>query len=445
MTSGADERNEPLKLQKSLGLFRLTVYGVGTIIGSGIYAVIGPAAASAGSSIYISFIFAALASAFTALSYAELASALPSAGAEHNFLRKAFPDLPVAAFLVGLFIAIHGAATLATVALTFASYLREFLDVNAVTAAIVLISVFTLLNITGLRKSSWVNVSFTFAQVSCLLILAGAGFTHDSFYSNISKVFSQPVQWDGTFAATAIIFFIYTGYEHMASVSEEAKCPGRDLWKAFLLALGITTFVYLAVILGVMGLVNPLTLANSNGPLAVAAQTRSPILGTMVTIAALLATANAVLSGSISVSRLIFGMARSGDLPHVLTRLAKNSQSPLIAALIVLGLSSAFAALGEISVVASVSSFGAVLVFALVNTAVIALRIKKPEMKRPFKIPGQIMGVPIIPVIGILICLALATHYAWPVFLLFAAGAGLGFLAYALKSGPRLHNKRRAY
>lgn len=440
MATGSEVRDKPVKLDKMLGLSRLTVYGVGSIIGSGIYAVIGPAAGIAGPGIWLSFLFAALASAFSALSYAELASALPSAGAEHNFLRQAFPKLPVLAFIVGLFIAIHGSATLATVALTFAGYLRELFNVNSSVVAIVLMSLFTILNTTGLKMSSWVNVSFTVTQVSCLVILAVAAFTADSFPANISKVFSQPIQWDRAFGGTAIIFFIYTGYEHMAALSEEAKCPGRDLWKAFLLALIFTSIIYLAIILSVLGLVDADALASSNGPLAAAASTRGPLLGFMVTFAALLATANAVLSGSLSVSRIVFGMARAGDMPQLMTRLTGNSQSPWIAAIFVLIVSSAFASIGNIGVVASLSSFGALLVFALVNISVITLRITKPEMKRPFEIPGRILRIPIIPALGTLVSLALATQYSLSVYLLFCAGAGLGIFTYYVTRWPRKIN-----
>lgn len=115
MTDGETKQG----LTKWLGLVRLSLYGVGTIIGAGLYSVIGPAAGAAGNAIWMSFLVAAMISAFSGLSYAEIASALPGAGAEHNFLRKTFPAYPALAFTVGLFIAVHGAATLATVALTF--------------------------------------------------------------------------------------------------------------------------------------------------------------------------------------------------------------------------------------------------------------------------------------------------------------------------------------
>lgn len=425
------EQSEHAKLPKSMGVFKLTVYGVGTIIGSGIYAVIGPAAANAGSGIWISFLIAAVISAFTALSYAELGSALPNAGAEHNFLKQAFPKLPAAAFLVGLFIAIHGAATVATVALTFGNYLQKFIELPVVPVALGLIAIFTLTNILGLKRASWINVAFTILQVSCLVVLIYAGFTNPDFNDKFSKVLSSPVNWDGVFGATAIVFFIYTGYEHMASLSEEAIDPGRDLWKAFLLALVITTLVYAGVIISILGIVDVSEIAASNGPLSMAGESRWKILGTAITGAALLATANGVLSGSVSISRLLFGVARAGEFPKKLASTTENSKSPWFAALMVMIVACAFVFVGEIELVASLSSLGALLVFAMINAAVISLRVLKPQLKRPFRIPLSIGRIPILPSLGVLFSLLLATRYKGSVYGCFligvAAGVGLYF------------------
>lgn len=431
MTNDA-ERDSSSSLPKSLGVVRLTIYGVGTIIGSGIYAVLAPAAGAAGTGVWLSFLFAALASAFTALSYAELASALPSAGGEHNFLRKAFPEWPIAAFLVGLFIAVHGAATLATVALTFANYLQRYLSVDAVAIAIAMIVGMTFLNVAGLKRAAWVNVSFTVTQVSCLVVLALASFASADFSPRIASILAQPIEWDGVFGATAIIFFVFTGYEHMASMSEEAKNPGKDLWRAFLFALVITTIVYVGISFAVLGLADASELATSKDPLVTAAQGRSPGLGVMISVAALLATANGVLSASLSVSRLLFGMARAGDMPQAFTRVTKTSKSPWIAAIVVTVGACAFAAIGEVKIVASLSSFGALLVFTTVNSAAIVLRRKQPELERPFRIPGRIGFVPLVPALGVLVSVLLATRYAASVYVLFAAGTALGLAAYAI-------------
>lgn len=424
-------------LTKSLGLFRLTVYGVGTIIGSGIYAVISPAAATAGSGIWISFIIAAFVSMFTAFSYAELASALPSAGAEHNFLKKAFPKLPIIAFVVGCFIAIHGAATIGAVALTFADYLNQFVKLPSAIVAVVVIVLLTLVNVSGLKKASWINVSFTVTQVACLLILIFAGFSSDQFSGSVEKILTTTIDWNGTLGASAIVFFIYTGYEHMASLSEEAANPDKDLWKAFLFALLITTAIYLGVIVSILGLLSPDEIAKSSGPLAVAGERRWSLLGPAITGAALLATANGVLSGSLSVSRLLFGMARAGDLPKALSQIGEKSKTPWLAAFVVMIAACVLVFLGSLELVASLSSFGALLVFALVNSAVIALRITKPDLRRPFKIPGSIGRWPLLPAFGALASVLLATRYQGMVYSIFIGAIILAMIPYLIQKKSR--------
>lgn len=418
------------KLKKSLNLYTLTVYGVGTIIGSGIYSIISPATEIAGAAIWLSFILAAIAASFSAFSYAELATLFPSAGAEHNFLTKAFPKHPIAAFLVGLFIAIHGSATLAAVALTFGQYANKFLNYDIKFIAIFLLLGATTLNFSGLKKASWVNVSFTCIQIGGLMLITIAGFTSADFLEKVSESISQEINFSGVFAATSVLFFIFTGYEHMASLSEETENPEENIWKAFLLSLLVTTGIYLSIIFSLLALLGPDKLANSISPLADAGNLRHPLMGTVISIAALLATSNAVLSGSLSVSRLIFGMSRAGDLPEFLSKTSSTTSSPYFSILFVMFGSLIFLAIGEIKFAASLSSLGALIVFSGINFSVIVLRFTQPNLKRPFKIPGSIGGVPVIPVLGVLISLVLAAQYNFKVYTVFAIGTAFGILVY---------------
>ncbi|SMH26100.1 APC family permease [Mesorhizobium australicum] len=415
-------------LTKSLGLIRLSLYGVGTIIGAGIYSVIGPAAGAAGEGIWLSFVLAAIISGFSGLSYAEIASALPGAGAEHNFLRKTFPAFPALAFTVGLFIAVHGAATLATVALTFGNYAQTFLPFTPVVIALVLMAIATAINIAGIGKASFISATLTVLQVSCLI-----GFALFAIPSG-SRGLPDFTAWSdnlaGVLQGAAILFFIYSGYEHMASLSEEAKRPDRDLWRAFMIALVATTVVYLSVILGVLSLVNAGNLAGSQSPLADAARQLGGPFGMIIVTAALVATANAVLSSSISGSRLVFGMARDGDLPKPLARTQGSSRSPWIGALAYLAVACGFAAVGEIEFVASLSSLGVTLVFATINTAVIVLRFTQPNLNRPFRMPS-IGNVPPTAVLGVATSLLLAIQYDWAVYATFAGVFLLGAVPYA--------------
>jgi APA family basic amino acid/polyamine antiporter len=372
--------NRSGRLTKTLGFGRLSLYGVGTIIGAGIYSVIGPAAGSAGEAIWISFLVAAVISAFSGLSYAELASAMPSAGAEHTFLRQALPKAPAVAFAVGLFIAVHGAATFATVGLAFGNYLQTFVAMPPVLVALGLMAIATLINIAGVTKASSVSAVLTTVQVLCLIGFAAFAFSLKG--AELASKLGAPDDFGGILQGAAIVFFIYSGYEHMATLSEEAKDPGRDIWRAFMVALCVTTAVYIVVIFGVLALVDARSIASSDFPPVAAAGQLGRWAAVIVTGAALLATANAVLNASISGSRLLFGMARAGDLPKALQRTLGKSKSPWIGAFVMLVAACIFAVLGEVKFVASLSSLGVTLVFASVNAAVIILRHTKPDLER---------------------------------------------------------------
>lgn len=244
-----------------------------------------------------------------------------------------------------------------------------------------------------------------------------------------------PQNWSGVLQGAAILFFIYSGYEHMASLSEEAMRPDRDLWRAFMIALVVTTTVYTAVILGVLSLVSVGSLAGSQSPLADAASQLGGSFGTVIIVAALIATANAVLSASLSGSRLLFGMARDGDLPRLLSRTLGSSRSPWAGALVYLAVACGFALVGKIEFVASLSSLGVTLVFAAINTAVIVLRFTQPDLKRPFRLPS-IANVPPTAVLGVVTSLLLAAQYDWSVYATFVGVFLLGAVPYTI-----LHRK----
>lgn len=407
----------------------MALYGVGTIIGAGIYSVVGPAAQAAGEAVWVSFLLAAFISAFSGLSYAELATAMPSAGAEHSFLRQALPKVPAVAFAVGLFIAVHGAATFATVGLTFGNYLQTLVALPPVAVALCLMAAATGINIAGVTKAASVSAVLTTIQVLCLIAFAVLALSLKG--SALPSRLAAPDNWGGVLQGAALVFFIYSGYEHMATLSEEAKDPGRDIWRAFMVALGVTTAVYIAVIFAVLALGDARGVAGSDFPLVGAAGKLGRWAALGITGAALLATANAVLNASISGSRLLFGMARAGDLPKALQRTLGGSKSPWVGALVVLSVACVFALLGEMKFVVSLSSLGATLVFASVNAAVIILRYTKPDLERPFKAPS-VGRFPITAGLGVVASLLLATQYDWKVYATFAVAILAGAIPYAM-------------
>lgn len=412
------------ELKKSLGTIRLTFYGVGTIVGAGIYTVIGVAAGQAGYDLLFSFILAAVAAGFSALSYAELSSTYPNAGAEFIFVRKAFPRIDIPSFLTGWTIAFHSSATVAAVLLAFSGYFNTFFSAPSLLISYGVLVILSLISITGITKSSTANIIMVSVQLSGLFIFIAMGLAETGPpRAAVFKVES----FSNTLAATATLFFVYTGFEHMAALGSEVKKPGKTIPRAFLLTMAITTVIYLLVSYTVLRIADPSELAKVDSPLSLAASNLNGWLPVALAVAALFATANAAFSGIISISRLLFGMASMGELPAVMAK--TNAQKvPWIATLVVMAAVSGFMLLGDIKIVAGMSSLGALLVFIAVNIALIVLRFKAPDKERPFRVPASIGKVPILPIVAILICLTLVIQYDWQVYAAFLGSIAIGIM-----------------
>ncbi len=412
------------ELLKSLGTVRLTFYGVGTVVGAGIYTVIGAAAGLAGNDLWLSFVFAAVAAGLSALSYAELSSTYPNAGAEFVFVKKAFPTKDIPSFLTGWTIAFHSSATIAAVILAFAGYLAIFLQLPKLLVCYGILAALTLLNVSGLKRSSNVNIAMVSVQLLGLALLIGFGLARTGLPSwSFFEIKSLPK----TLAASATLFFIFTGFEHMASLGSEVRNPGKSIPRAFLLTMCIATLIYLLVAVTVLSISTPAELSSVDSPLSRAASNLNPWLPVVLAIAALFATANAAFSGLISVSRLLFGMASEGELPSALEK-TNSKQVPWVASMVVVVTVSLFLLLGKIGIVAGISSLGALAVFIAINVALIILRFKAPDEARPFRVPISIGKVPVLPVIAIAISAFFALQYEWQVYVAFAGAILVGAL-----------------
>ncbi len=417
------------QLHRTLNLPQLAFYGVGTMVGAGIYSVIGTAAGEAGSNLWISFIFAGIAAFLTVLSYAELASMFQKTGAEYQFLMHAFPRRPLFSFMAGYLIALNAAATSATVALAFAGYLNFFVSVPTLLTAFLLLAACTAVNIAGIRESTWVSIGLICIEVAGLVIMIWSGFES----GGMGKSLEASAGWDhagGIFTATALIFFIYIGFEDVANLSEETIEPAKTVPRALIVSVIITSILYVLVSFSVIAISDPLALARSRSPLSDAAGAISPWRGKALAVAALFATASTALISLIAISRMLFGMAREGDMPKPLSRTWASRKTPWVAALVLFAFACLLLPLGEVKIVASVSSFGVLLVFASVHAAMIALRYVKPNMERPFRVPFSIGRLPVLPPIGIVVILSLLTQFEPIVYLVGGAAIALGLAVY---------------
>lgn len=396
---------EGMPLKRTLGLAGLTFYGVGIILGAGIYSVLGAAAGRAGNALWICFVVSAGVALLTALSYAELATAYPRASAEFTYLRRALPRWPGVALVTGLLVALSGAATAATVAVAFAGYLGSFVELPSVLVACGVLAAALVLNIVGVKEAGWVNIAFTLLEAGGLVLFAVLGATTGSFGSALG---ATPTL--GVVSGAALVFFSFLGFENIANLAEEAKEPKRDLPRAMFSSLGIATMLYVLVALAAVALLPGEQLADARAPLADAARSRSTTIAGALGGIALFATANTALVSMLVASRVVFGIARAGEIPKVMAAVLPRRKTPWAATLVVAAVAAVLVPFGKVGVVASISSFASLLAFAAVNVALIVLRYREPSQERPFRVPGAIGRFPVLPAVGTAATLGIATQ-----------------------------------
>jgi len=422
-----------MPLKAVLGPVQLIFYSVGVIVGAGVYSVIGSAAGLAHHSLWLSFMVGAGVALLTALSYAEMATSFPTAGAEYVYIRKAWPSADGLAFGVGIVILLGGAATAATVAMAFGGYLRLFVDVPAIVAALILLAGCTAFNVWGLRESSWINITFTSIEIAGLLIVVAAGLMSEAAPSSV------PVAEPAVMAAAALLFFVYLGFEEIANLSEEVRHPARDLPLALFASMGITTALYVMVAVAVVSMASPVELAASDAPLATAIEKVWPRAGNLLSAIALFATANTVLITLIATSRVAFSMGRDGEIPGLSAGVLKSRQTPWAAAILTFVMAAALVPAGSVKILAEISSFAALLAFLSVNAVLIVLRYRMPDHPRPFRVPFAIGRMPLPPLAAIGSILALLVYFEWRIY---AAGA-IALLLSALAFLARQWFRRR--
>lgn len=398
-------------LKRTLSLSELIVYGVGSMIGAGIYSIIGSAAVLTKNNLWISFLLASIAAFITVLSYAELSSMYPRAGAEFQFLKHAFPKWPYFSFMAGFLIALNASATSATVALAFANYLQTFIINKEIFTAFLLLLSCTVVNISGIKQSTWANIILLTIEVGGLLLIIWSGLGKIDFnkiFQGISSIDSKV--FSNLLNATALIFFVYIGFEDVANLSEETKKPLQTIPKALIYSVVITSIIYILVTLSFIFLAEK-NVIHTDSPLSNAVATISPLRAKLVAIAALFATTSTALISLVSISRMLYGMANEGAMPKIFSSTLSRRKTPWVSALFLFAWASLLLLLGNIPSVASVSSMGVLLVFLAVQIAVIRLRFTEKNLPRQFRIPFNIKNIPILPIVGIFIILSLLTKF----------------------------------
>lgn len=380
-------------LKRTINLFHATMYGIGLILGAGIFVIIGDAAEIAGNLLWISFIISSFLAICTAFSYAELSSIFPKSAAEYIYVKNSFEKLSLSIF-VGCLTIFVGVVSASAVAIGFSNYLSVFLpEYPPIIFSILIVAILSFINFYGIRESIWFNTIFTLIELSGLVIIIFIGFIFGNF-SNVNFLESpisdkMPINNNNNnflssigliFGASALIFFAYYGFENIPNIAEETKNPSKTISRAILLSIIITTIVYVLVVISSLSLVTWQELSSSNVPLSLVIETVFENKGNfIISIIALFATTNTVLMMLISSSRIIYGMSKDGALINFFSKIHKTRNTPWLATIMtaLLSITVIIVSSNNISSVSKIAVFGIFTVFAFVNLSLILLKLKK--------------------------------------------------------------------
>lgn len=418
-------------LERRLGLGAVTFYAIGDILGAGIYALVGKVIGTAGGSAWIAFGIAALLALVTGLTYAELCSRHPHAAGAAAYVQRAFRQR-VPAFVVGMLVLVSGITSAAAVAHAFVGYLRELVSVPLLVTSVGLLGLMSLVSYWGIEESARVNLVLTLVELSGLLLVIGVGawFAARHGGGELAARVRPDAGAAAVLSASTLAFYAFIGFEDTVHVAEEVREPERVMPRAILIAIGVTSLVYLLVILAALRLASPAELGASKAPLLDAlAAAGIAVPGGAFAIVALLAIGNTGLLNLIMASRLTYGMAREGLLPAPLARVHPRRRTPWVSVLLAFVLAAALAATGGVRVLAETTSLLLVLVFLSLHASLLVLRRREPEA--PFRAPRP------IPWAGLGLCVLLLLRYSGAAYLRASVVVAVALGVYLVLGGGR--------
>jgi len=469
------------QLNRALGPVQLTLFGIGAIIGAGIFATIGTAAAGdanrpgAGPALMLSFMITAVVCGFTALCYAEFASMVPISGSAYTYSYATLGEL--IAWIIGWDLIIEYAVGNIAVAISWANYFKtlvaglhipgiapngiiipDWISMDYRTAAkvpgvyesaphifgkpiifnvlaVAIVALITMVLVWGIRESARFNAVMVGFKILVLTFFIVIGFTY-----------VQPANWTpfapmgfaGISAGAAIVFFAYIGFDAVSTVAEETRNPQRNLPIGIIASLIICTIFYAVVALVFTGLISypelKAKLATEQAePLTMALQHVGQVFHTdlgwaigLVAFGSVIAHTAVLLVFQLGQPRIFFSMARDGLLPKVFYKVHPKYRTPHVSTILTGVFVAVFAAVASIDEMVDLTNIGTLFAFILVCAGIIVLRIKDPARPRPFRVPGGL----IIPILGIFSCLYLIYYLPPTSWLRFAAWLNFGFVIY---------------
>lgn len=397
--------NQPTELKRGLSLWLLVFYGLGNILGAGIYVLVGKVAGSAGLFAPVAFLVASLVAAFTALSYAELVARYPLSAGEAVYVQKGL-GLPALSVLVGLLIVLMGAVSAATIANGFVGYLDILIEVPDAIAITLLVIVLAAIAIWGIVESVRIAALVTVIELLGLgLVLAVAGDSLFSIPERLPELIppTDPVIWQGILFGAFLAFYAFIGFEDMVNVAEEVRNPARNVPLAILIALGVTTLLYAAISLTAVLTVAPQQLAASDAPLATVYQQASGSKPVTLSIISIFAVVNGALIQIIMGSRILYGMSRQGWLPTPFGHVWRKTQTPATATIATAGVVLVLALWLPLVTLAKSTSFLVLFIFSLINLSLLRIKWREPHPQGVRPVPQWVPAGGIVASLGLLL------------------------------------------
>ncbi len=427
-------------LKRCLGAMDVTFLGVGAIIGAGIFVLTGVVAAThTGPAIIVSYIVAGLACIFVALSYAELASSIGGCGSAYGYAYAGLGE--IIAWIIGWDLLLEYGLGISTVAVGWSGYAKNALSslgfelpkalINSpaeggivnLPAALIILLIAILLCI-GARESARFNTAIVFVKLLAITVFISIAVFHVETAN--WKVF-MPFGWAGVMQGAALVFFAYIGFDAVSTAAEETINPQRNLPIGIIASLVFCTAIYI-IVSALLTLVAPYGELNVKSPVAeVLLNLDHRFAAGIISAGAIAGLTTVMLVLYYGFSRIFLAISRDGLLPQKFARVNSKTQTPIgiiIGSGLVMSLTAGFTPIGDLAELVNIGTLAA---FVLVCGGVIALRMKKPDLDRPFKLSWH----PVIPVLGIIFCIYLMISLPVITWIRFAVWMLLGLAIYA--------------
>lgn len=382
-------------LKRDIGLLLLTLYGLGNIVGAGIYVLVGEVAGTAGLHAPFAFLLAAFVAGTSGLSYGELSARYPTSAGEAVFLYKAF-NIQALSTGVGLLILMAGLVSAAAMARGFVGYFYEFFSVPAWLVIVVVLITMGTIAMRGIVESARFAAVLTIIEIAGLIwvvIVAAPNLVNLADVAFIDMVPLSSNAWQGVMGAAFLAFFAFIGFEDMVNIAEEVKNPQRNIPRGILLAFIIATVLYVLVILVSLMTLDSETLGKSTAPLADVYRAASGREATFISLIGLIAVINGGLIQIIMGSRILFGMSRNGWLPKFLSAVNPKTQTPIRATIAATTIALIAALTLPIVSLAQITSGLILGVFVMINISLIRIKMRDPSPEGINPLP---MAVPIV-------------------------------------------------